>query len=281
MSNTKKYVAILLSGFVVFELSLLFAITDYDIFLRFSNQQSVFGNIMEILGELVAPYLFALSGIVLTLYYNSQPLEYNKKTLKTVLSILCMVAGIGYSIIVFSRLNNLWYSLIGIVITGILFTITIYQLKKISPQRLFQLYCVALTAIVYMIAVLIIINIFKISWGRVRPRQLESVADFTPWYKPQGFTKRPLFKYRSFPSGHTANASILYLITMFAPLTKKKYAKFSLYAVSILWIIVMATSRVLVGAHFASDVLFGATISIILFYISKHYTLKYIANSLI
>ncbi|WMJ23922.1 phosphatase PAP2 family protein [Paludicola sp. MB14-C6] len=275
MTNAKKYVAILLSGFVLFELSLLFGITDYNIFLNISNQQSVFGNIMEILGELVAPYLFALSGIILALYYNSQPSDYEGKTYKAILGIVYMIAGIGYSIIVLNRFHNFWYSLIGIVITGVLFTITIYLFKKLSPQRLFQLYCIALTAIVYMISVLIIINIIKVFWGRVRPRDLETVADFTPWYKPNGITGN-----RSFPSGHTANAAILYIITMFAPLTKKKPVKVLLYTVSILWIVFMAFSRVYFGAHFASDVLYGATISIIIFYLSKYFTLRYIAKSL-
>jgi membrane-associated phospholipid phosphatase len=280
MLHNKKYLAIGLAGLLVLGLSFLFAITDYDIFVRFSNQESAFGNVMEILGELLAPYLFALSGIILSLYYHSQPEHYKKRKLKIFFSNVCMVVGILYSILIFSRLNDLLYSVTGIVFTGIGFTIAILQMKKITPERLFQLYCIALTAIVYMLSALILINILKFAWGRVRPRQLADIADFTPWYHPQGFSKRPLFKYRSFPSGHTANASILYIITMFAPLTKKRWLKFLLYVIPIVWIIIMAASRVIVGAHFASDVLFGATISIILFYLSRHYTLQYIKKSL-
>lgn len=41
------------------------------------------------------------------------------------------------------------------------------------------------------------------------------------------------------------------------------------YIVPGVWIVTMAASRVLVGAHYASDVLFGAAISIALFYLVR------------
>lgn len=273
MTKLKKFLAIVMPLLILSSLSVLFAFTDLDIWQTYGNPKSNFGLTMEILGELVAPFLFVISGIIIILYNNNESAPLKHKRLNISLGCGCIAIGIGYSIYLLLKLSTL-VSIIFMALTAIMFSVIVVSLKKIDTYKLSSFFQIAITAIFYCIAVLIVINIFKISWGRVRPREMQNLSQFTAWYLPQGINGN-----RSFPSGHTANATILYVLTMFAPLVKSKLSKISLYVIPILWIIVMATSRVIVGAHFASDVLYGATISIITFYIVKHFSLKYIKQS--
>ncbi len=277
MKNTKKYIAILLSMFVLIELSLVFGAYDLDIWMKYGDAESKFGLTMEVLGELVAPVMFALSGMIIAIYYQSQSDGEKRKHGKVYLGTIFIVAGLGYSIYVITARGLNIYVSIGCLMVLALFSIIMFSIiKKADANRLFQLYCIAVTTIMYCVAVLVVINIFKISWGRVRPRELSAhFAEFTTFYLPQGINGN-----RSFPSGHTSNATILYVITMFVPLVKKKISKILLYVIPIIWIIVMAYSRVICGAHYASDVLYGATISIITFYVVKALAVRYIAKTL-
>lgn len=119
----------------------------------------------------------------------------------------------------------------------------------------------------------------KLLWGRVRMRQLVTLGDlslFTPWYKLQPFSG-----YRSFPSGHTANAVSLGLLPLLygGGITKKfPDAKKATYIAVAVWSVFMAFTRILVGAHFLSDVLCGAAISFVCV-ILGHYFMDKIRKS--
>jgi len=104
------------------------------------------------------------------------------------------------------------------------------------------------------------IQIVKYFWGRVRFRELDATfSQFTPWYLPQGITG-----FDSFPSGHAAMGwMLLAILVMFD--NKKKWLKNLALVVIILWGVLLATSRAIIGAHFASDVLFGSFFIIIAF----------------
>lgn len=94
----------------------------------------------------------------------------------------------------------------------------------------------------------------KALWGRVRFRDLDpAFTHFTPWFSPVG----PGGRGESFPSGHAA------LGWMFLPLMlvalergRRRGSGFAVAVVSVAWGIVVATGRVVIGAHYASDVLF-------------------------
>jgi len=105
----------------------------------------------------------------------------------------------------------------------------------------------------------------KYFWGRVRFRELDATfSQFTPWYLPQGITGSD-----SFPSGHAAMG--LMLLALLILLTnKKQWVKYSIITIIFLWGVMLALSRLVIGAHYASDVLFGSFFTIITFlYFSK------------
>jgi membrane-associated phospholipid phosphatase len=110
------------------------------------------------------------------------------------------------------------------------------------------------------------IQIVKFFWGRVRFRELDSVfSQFTPWYLPQGLTG-----FDSFPSGHAATGFMLLAILILLE-KKKLWIKSLSLTLIIFWGFLLAFSRVVIGAHFASDVLFGSFFIILTFLLLNRY----------
>ena len=132
-----------------------------------------------------------------------------------------------------------------------------------------------ISAVIALLAVLnplLFIQITKILCGRVRFRDLvsPSYTSFTPWFLPPGISS----DYSSFPSGHAAMG------WMFLPLliaVKDRKIKDPLrIIVTVLvigWGMFVAASRVAVGAHYASDVLFstGAATIVTIFLYTRYY----------
>jgi len=93
----------------------------------------------------------------------------------------------------------------------------------------------------------------KIFLGRIRFRDLaENYSNFTAWYIPQGVTGND-----SFPGGHSAMGFMM--IALFVFFTDKPfYKRIILKGLIISWALTVCVSRIVIGAHYASDVLFGA-----------------------
>ena len=95
----------------------------------------------------------------------------------------------------------------------------------------------------------------KAVWGRVRPRDVSEDAPFSFFWSPRFFSGN-----YSFPSGHTANAASLGALTFFV---SGRRARGILWLLLAVWIGAVAFSRVRGGAHFPTDVLFGAAIGLL------------------
>ncbi|MCI2110785.1 MAG: phosphatase PAP2 family protein [Bacilli bacterium] len=67
-------------------------------------------------------------------------------------------------------------------------------------------------------------------------------------------------EFKSFPSGHVTSASVALLIAGCLPRLDSRLAKHDvlLFAIGFIWMALVAYSRMLIGAHFLSDVSFGA-----------------------
>jgi len=102
---------------------------------------------------------------------------------------------------------------------------------------------------------------FKIPWGRWTYRDIVAAGNlslYTPWYLPQGNNG-----HNSFFSGHAAMFfSVLPILLFFK---KGSSGRKIALALALLWGILGAVSRVVIGAHFASDVLFGSCETILWF----------------
>jgi membrane-associated phospholipid phosphatase len=115
---------------------------------------------------------------------------------------------------------------------------------------------------------MLITTLLKSVWGRIRYRDLHSMAEFCVWYKPCG----RISNY-SFPSGHTAAISV---ILCFLQWKHNPYERVSLlrYVLVAGGIALMAISRMMMGAHFLSDTIAGFLITYTLYLIWKYHFRK-------
>lgn len=107
---------------------------------------------------------------------------------------------------------------------------------------------------------LLLVQPIKHLWGRVRFRNLDPLySNFTSWIIPNGVNGN-----QSFPSGHTALAWMI-LPLLLLIINKKKIVRITTLLFIIIWGIIVGLSRIVAGAHYASDVVFGALIIILIF----------------
>lgn len=73
-------------------------------------------------------------------------------------------------------------------------------------------------------------------------------------------------EFKSFPSGHTGAAALTLLIPLLLQLVDKRFEKCSVPCVctAFVWTIFVAFTRILVGAHFLSDVSMGAILTVLM-----------------
>ena len=120
-----------------------------------------------------------------------------------------------------------------------------------------------------------------------RPRfRFLMVSDFDlfrNWWEPCKNYKDLIEQYgtvsenfKSFPSGHTAEASIFVVPVVFLPLANKKFEKYQmpLFIFGVCLILIVAFARILAAAHFLSDVSFGAFSMILFLYIANEVVMK-------
>jgi membrane-associated phospholipid phosphatase len=122
----------------------------------------------------------------------------------------------------------------------------------------------AVVAILAVANPILFVQLCKTLWGRVRFRDLApDFSNFTPWFLPQGVTG-----HRSFPSGHTAMGWMLLPLAFAGDrlslrnaagrrTLRERFRRGGTWTVVIGWGVFVAASRVVVGAHYLSDVVFS------------------------
>jgi len=125
--------------------------------------------------------------------------------------------------------------------------------------------------IILVVSEIILINVLKHIWGRPRMRSIESIDQFLYWYQITGPAAGE--EFRSFPSGHTGNGFVAIVFTLFIAPHRKKLLRWAT-AFAIIWGVFVAISRILLGAHFISDVIVGGYITLLLFYLFKGLLIK-------
>ena len=154
---------------------------------------------------------------------------------------------------------------------AIIFIIVLLIISRGKDWKRYRI--VAFSCIILIFVAKNIISLINTLSGRARPYQVSSGEyAYTPWYI---FTGGP---GTSFPSGHTTMAcSFLPLIFFIKEENIKKELKVIIAVGVIGWILFVAISRLLLGKHYPSDVLFPIMITSVitillykLFYENKH-----------
>lgn len=146
---------------------------------------------------------------------------------------------------------------------AIVFTLMISSIvSKIQKQTLKSMFAPAVVTVCAALAILVIVEAIKNVWGRVRLREIIEANDpsmFTSWYIPNFFSGS-----KSFPSGHTANGTLLFLIPIWLNKgTKEKTRRITVSCIGV-WTALLAFSRLAAGAHYLTDVTFGFAIAYII-----------------
>ena len=261
----KYYNVNIISLFLIWiVLAFVFGIYDLEISNQFVNQNSAWAKFLENYG-MIPGLIVILTGIFInysSISRNTNVWSYFKKIIffLTVAGLLLYLAEIVLNNIVNENLVEDHFIICLIISFFIsLLTLIPLQIKKPVQDKLLVIYSKTVLGMVFFGYVICIQGV-KYFWGRVRYRELDATfSDFNAWYLPQGFTG-----FDSFPSGHAAMGwMLLPLLILF--INRNKWIKGFVFSLMLIWGIVLASSRVVVGAHFASDVLFGSFFIILIF----------------
>ncbi|KRL00157.1 phosphatase PAP2 family protein [Liquorilactobacillus capillatus] len=139
-------------------------------------------------------------------------------------------------------------------------TIVIFLWMKNKRKEELQKYLlVAVFASLTALLSLEINGVLKAFWGRVRPYELStSQHNFTSWLQPNGFTG-----HRSFPSGHTMAATLMVVFSWFT--VGKRHTR--VLIVGVFYGAIMGIARIIIGAHFLSDVVFSYFLTLLVVFI--------------
>ena len=151
-----------------------------------------------------------------------------------------------------------------------------FLFKDCKNDKMWIIFCIIVGLL--LIALLGIIPLIKDNMHRPRYRLLITTNEisFHNWWEP--FKEYDLFKdtmahdnFKSYPSGHTAEVSILFVVITFFPLANEKMHKYQLPAFigAGVLVLLVAFARILAAAHFLSDVSWGATIMLSLTFIAN------------
>ena len=242
-------------------LALVFGFTDLEISKAVVDDSSEWGIFGRDYGEVPG---YALIAIALSTFLGSFNKNLNLQKIPAYISVI-----VGVLFIIFAGDETDLYTGWGLIIPMIFYAIITWN-KDWKNYR-------TLAGVISLLAIinpLVLIQIIKLLWGRVRFRDLLSpgFVDYTPWFLPQGITGN-----QSFPSGHAAMGWMFLPLLILVKDRKNTAAVKILVSILILgWGLFVALSRIVVGAHYASDILFStgfAAITTLLLY-RKYYLNK-------
>lgn len=268
MVLTKKFNAIVLGILVILMGILAVGTIDYTISVNLVNPDSIWAEFFNLFGEMPANVGILLS---VTLLYGSRK---DRKGILSILvhilspllillfSLMTVVVPIGY---VFEHTESGMPQsalVVGLFIGLVLAIGLIVFALKVNKEKIRKFRMAAWSMILLVLGEIILVNVLKILWARPRMRSIDSIEGFNYWYQIQGPTGDNELK--SFPSGHTANGFATIGYSMFLFSLNKAWVKPAIYF-GLTWGTLTALSRVVLGAHFLSDVLVGGYITILLF----------------
>ncbi len=232
------------------------AFCDLQLDVLLNNTENIvavwFKNTGEIPGRLICPF----AGTVLFYTYKDKIQQ-----LAGAIITLGGSAYFGYYIGKYFFMDE--HRMLFSIIYGLGFGITCLIIGKfiaVPDKHRDMLRQIAILSIIIMFVQITAVEGMKYLWGRVRFRDLLAAGSydaFTPWYKINGINGN-----KSFPSGHTAGAGMSYLMMAFPYLSKKWENKKTLcFVIPLVYTSVVAFTRLVMGAHYLSDVAMGGIVS--------------------
>ena len=244
MKLSATNLAVLFLIFIWVILSIVFGIYDLQISIAVVNETSNWGNFGADYGEVPG---YGLIAIALATYIGGFIPNVKKQK---ILGGIGVIVGIIYFILGLLNSDVTDTALGGTLVISLVFYVILTWKKDWRDYRKIS----GLISILAILNPLLLVQVIKLFWGRVRFRDLSpGYVEFTPWFIPNGFTDN-----YSFPSGHAAMGWMFFPLLILVK--EKKWSdpvKIITWVLIFGWGIFVALSRVIVGAHYASDVLFS------------------------
>ena len=163
---------------------------------------------------------------------------------------------------------------VGLILSAGTILITCRLAKGADRAMIFR---VALAILLAILCELLVVNFIKVCWGRPRMRLVTShpEAFFVPGWHSGNALQETLMaagvaadEFKSFPSGHTANATTMLLLGL-VPYLKPQLQKYqkALVAFGFAWAAIVALSRILLGAHYLTDTTVGFLVGFLSVYL--------------
>lgn len=284
-----------LGAFIV--LAVIAAICDLEINIALYNPQSLYGQFFARLGELPS-YLAAPTVGVILFHQDFGKNKTQKILLKCAFAAL-IFAGWFYAIGVWFWENfiseEVDYAIVyKLFFCAVLTAGVILGTAKVDKKVMRKLLVLALFIAIAVAVSNLIVQIMKILWARqrfrtmvdneknaalieafVKPNGGDLYRGFTPWYRPNAIFRSPVHTdeyirrykeidsdtFKSFPSGHTVAAAgsfaLIILPEMYKKLAKHRWMFWVFPAI---YTVLVGISRIVMGAHYLSDTLFGGYI---------------------
>lgn len=240
-------------------LAIIFGFTDLLISITVVDQTSAWGQFGADYGEAPGYGLIAV-GIAILIAAGVEKKTKDLKKQKIPALIIAIIALFIMIIGILERSQDTAMVGGGIAFSLLLFIAIAYK-KNWAEYKTIAIVIVLLA----IINPLLFIQITKVLCGRVRFRDLASnYSNYTPWFAPPGLSSG-LKGNASFPSGHTAMSFMfLPLLILVREREWQDPVKIFSWILVIGWALFVGASRVVVGAHYASDVLFSAGVASVL-----------------
>jgi membrane-associated phospholipid phosphatase len=235
--------------------AIIFGFYDLQISNAMVNETSQLAEFGRDYGELPGYGLIAVSILILSGGYF--------KTVKVQKKIGIIGISVGVAVLCWGYLDGRF----PLILIGGTIAVSIGIFLLLTRDVLWAVYNKLAISVISLalIVPLMFVQSVKVLSGRVRYYDLlPDHSNYTPWFEFHGID----FQNSSFPSGHTAMAWMLLPLMVF--LWNNEYSLYKKRIGTILivsWGIFVLLSRVVIGAHYASDVLFSTGMAIITTYL--------------
>jgi membrane-associated phospholipid phosphatase len=252
---------------------------DFQINQGLFSQNNTFGLIISVIGTTPGYGMFAIiGGGFLTLFFKKN--EY--KTWMRVFFLVATLACLGSSTYFAGReffgpngfywvAKRFWGYFIAFPVMALLTYVGYLLMRNVDNKNLWIILLVVLAA--FVLALTGGVTLFKVIFHRPRYRALygttvpycawyERCADYKSWMAVWHLSSE---EFKSFPSGHAAAAMGVPMIALFLPYIDEKYRKYRLpvFAGGLVFALLVMFCRMLVGAHYLSDVSMGSILVVI------------------
>lgn len=259
----------------VLVLMLLGSFVDYPLSCALYNESNPFAMFFAAYGEIPATLGWVAAGSLFVCGHNK-----DNKILGAVQSVggICLIL-LGTMMVCFMPtlylpVPSAVLAVIGLALSAATVALVCRLARGADRATILR---VGLAVFLAILCELLVVNFIKVPWGRPRMRLVANhpEAYFVPWWQFGCGLKEQLMaagvaaeEFKSFPSGHTANAATMLLLGLI-PYLKPQLQKFekAFVAFGFAWASVVAFTRIIMGAHYLSDTTIGFLIGFLSVYL--------------